>query len=268
MTIEPQVTAEPADIDCVVPTPMRDNPPENIMNMIAEPPNDARRIEPACVKFDEMHLPIGVRMQMMVGPANQQYATSLVGYVRGEYLIVRIPVVNGLSIALRQGESIKMRVFSGVSVFMFTTHIEHFLLGGLYLLLLSFPKSIQATTFRNATRVPVQVEAQVTPYTGPVRGVATPTVIRDLSMHGALVTSASALGATDDEIAMSFTLTTQSSTEGLNVSLKAFIRNVQTSGGNATYRYGVEFETLQNNNKLYVQEFLYEHMLDIRRPPA
>ncbi|MFC6518638.1 flagellar brake domain-containing protein [Undibacterium arcticum] len=69
----------------------------------------------AMTSFDDMKLEVGTRLQMTLKRGVQPliYYTALIGYVSGEYLLMKIPLENGLSVPILAGERVALRVFPG-----------------------------------------------------------------------------------------------------------------------------------------------------------
>jgi hypothetical protein len=118
-----------------------------------------------------MNLQVGIRLQFItyrrIKP--MQYFSTLIGYVRDEYLIVKLPMENGMPVGLVEGERVTIRVFSGVNVCSFACTVERVFDRPLYYVHLSFPDAIQGTSLRTAMRVKVDMPAQVMP-PGRARG--------------------------------------------------------------------------------------------------
>jgi hypothetical protein len=68
--------------------------------------------------FEKMQLQVGGRLQLgtsrIVKPI--QHFSSLIGYVKGEYIIVKTPVESGLPIAGDGDEKLTIRAFAGMRV--------------------------------------------------------------------------------------------------------------------------------------------------------
>src|SRR5438874_8102147 len=110
--------------------------------MIGAPDHD---IAPREFTFESLNMQVGLRLQLMthrrVKPVS--HFSTLIGYVRDEYIIVRIPMESGVPIGLTEGERITIRVFSGVNVCSFACTVERVFARPLFYVHLSFPASIQ-----------------------------------------------------------------------------------------------------------------------------
>lgn len=136
-------------------------------------------------EFEAMNLQVGGRIQFITHRTIKpiQHFSTLIGYVKDEYLIVRIPMENGGAIMLNEGDKLTIRVFSGVTVCAFSCSVLRIFGRPLNYVHLSFPDAIQGTSLRTAMRVKVEIPAQLS-----YREVAAvPVFIVNLSVSGALI---------------------------------------------------------------------------------
>ncbi|MGZ8232025.1 flagellar brake domain-containing protein, partial [Methylobacter tundripaludum] len=137
--------------------------------------------------FKEINPQVGARLQMMLqhGAKPSIYYTELIGYVDGEYLIVKMPFENGLSIQVNTGEQVTLRVLAGVDVFTLTSRVKTVFKAPYYYIHLSFPTDIKSIALRGAVRAKVNLPVQINGVTG---------VISDISVTGAAIVADNALG--------------------------------------------------------------------------
>ncbi len=102
--------------------------------------------------FEQLKLRVGDRLQIEVPTPHHdlRYFTSLVGYVNNLSILLRNPVVNGLSLPMREGELLLVRGFSGLKTFSFETTIQRVCLAPFPYLHVSYP--IPSGPFRFVTR--------------------------------------------------------------------------------------------------------------------
>ena len=139
--------------------------------------------------FKDINLQVGVRLQMALQHGANQFIcyTEFIGHVYGEYLIVKLPIKNGLAIQIQVGEPVTLRILSGADVFTLTCHVKTIFKAPHYYMHLSFPTDIQAIALRGAARAKVNLPVQV-------NGVAGAGIISDISITGAAITADKALG--------------------------------------------------------------------------
>jgi c-di-GMP-binding flagellar brake protein YcgR len=222
-------------------------------------------------EFEAMNLQVGGRIQFITHRTIKpiQHFSTVIGYVKDEYLIVKIPMENGASIVLNEGDKLTIRVFSGVTVCSFSCSVLRIFGRPLNYVHLSFPDTIQGTSLRTAMRVKVEIPAQLS-----YRDVtAVPVFIVNLSVSGALIEAPSMLTPDDEGVALSFTLLVQPNKHQMRVNTRARIQNVSVgkpSNGHAAdvaeiYTYGVQFIDLEPTHYTLLQNLTYEALIADRQ---
>ena len=211
--------------------------------------------------FDDIKLQVGTRLQIMLKRGSRQliYYTSLIGYVSGEYLLMKIPFEHGLSVQVRGGECVTLRVFSGMNVFTFSCNVESVFLSPRFYMHLTFPTEIQATALRKAVRVRVDLPVQV-------KGAPECGSITDISVDGAQITADSALGEVDAKLALSFTFQIKPTNQDVRVETDATIRSLRELPAAkkdvpARFSHGVSFDYIDPTNQVMLQNLVYESLL-------
>jgi c-di-GMP-binding flagellar brake protein YcgR len=216
-------------------------------------------------EFEAMNLQVGGRLQVITHRAIKpvQYFSTLIGYVRDEYLIVKTPMDGNAPIALAEGEKLTIRVFSGVNVCSFASTVERVFGRPLLYAHLSFPDAIQGTSLRAAMRVKVDIPAQLT----PAREGAAPlnVFVVNLSVTGALIESPRALDAADELVSLQFTLLAQPSKHQVIVTTRATVKNVNvvkpSREQDAVFTYGLQFIDLDIAHYSLLQNLTNEAMI-------
>jgi len=222
-------------------------------------------------EFEAMNLQVGGRIQFITHRTIKpiQHFSTVIGYVKDEYLIVKIPMENGAAIVLNEGDKLTIRVFSGVTVCSFSCSVLRIFGRPLNYVHLSFPDTIQGTSLRTAMRVKVDIPAQLS-----YRDVtAVPVFIVNLSVSGALIEAPSMLTPDDEGVALSFTLLVQPNKHQMRVNTRARIQNVSVgkpSNGHAAdvaeiYTYGVQFIDLEPTHYTLLQNLTYEALIADRQ---
>lgn len=230
------------------------------------PPQLAHEIKPQEFEFEAMNLQVGGRLQFIthrqVKPV--QHFSTLIGWVKDEYLIVKIPMEHGAPIPLVEGERLTIRVFSGVNVCSFACTVERVFGRPLLYVHLSFPTSIQGTSLRTAMRVKVDIPVQVS---GSHSHAHANCYLVNLSVTGALIESPRKLPA-DDEVMLQFALAAPPGNQ-VTVRTRASIRNVNTlkpsSEQHEVFTYGVQFLDLDPVHYTLLQNLTYEALLADRQ---
>lgn len=213
--------------------------------------------------FDDIKLQVGARLQIMrehiAGP--QVHYTTLIGYVSGEYLLVKIPFENGLSVQMQSGETITLRTFSGTNVFTFSCNVESIALSPRFYMHLSFPQQIQVSALRKAIRVkaglPVEIE-----------GLEEPGIITDISVDGAQILTGSALGELGGKAALSFTFQIKPTNQKVQIQTDATICSMRAlpmtkKDQLPRFSHGVLFNDLDPTKQVMLQNLIYELLLGL-----
>ena len=231
--------------------------------------NMERERAPKAFGFESMNLQVGVRLQLItyrrIKPV--QYFSTLIGYVKDEYLIVKVPLENGVPAGLVEGERITIRVFSGVNVCSFACTVQRVFDRPLLYVHLSFPDSIQGTSLRTAMRVRVDIPAQVLPARGNAAAVGC--TLTNVSVSGARIESPGSLPEAGSEIMVEFGLPSPLGDGDVRVRTRAAVRNVNAqrreSDGAEFFAYGVEFLELDPVHYTLLQNLTYEVLLADRQ---
>lgn len=228
-----------------------------------------RELKPQTFDFESMNLQVGVRLQLLtyrrIKPV--QHFSTLIGWIKDEYLIVKIPTENGTPVALSEGDRVTIRVFSGVNVCSFACSVERVFGRPLLYAHLSFPRSIQGTSLRAAMRVRVDIPAQLSEDWIGIAPVSC--LLTNLSVKGARVEVASALAREDGEAELSFTLVSPANDQEVQIRARAAIRNASPLPGGegqpAGFAYGVQFVDLDPVHFTLLQNLTYEVVLGDRQ---
>ena len=222
-------------------------------------------------EFEAMNLQVGGRIQFITHRTIKpiQHFSTVIGYVKDEYLIVKIPMENGAAIVLNEGDKLTIRVFSGVTVCSFSCSVLRIFGRPLHYVHLSFPDAIQGPSLRTAMRVKVEIPAQLS-----YRDVAAvPVFIVNLSVSGALIESPCMLTPDDEGVALSFTLLVPPNKHQMRLNTRARIQNVSVgkpSNGHAAqvaeiHTYGVQFLDLEPTHYTLLQNLTYEALIADRQ---
>jgi len=226
----------------------------------------AHELKPQDDDFETMNLQVGTRLQFIthrrIKPV--QHFSTLIGFVKDEYIIFKIPMENGAPIALAEGERLTIRVFSGIKVCSFACTVERVFMRPLFYVHVSFPKSVQGTSLRTAMRVKVDLPARLG---GPDHDAGQDCTIVNLSVNGALVESRSRLPQDGETLTLQFTLNAPPDNQAVQVATRAAIRNVNVvqAGDGELFTYGLQFVALDPVHYTLLQNMTYEALLADRQ---
>ena len=225
-------------------------------------------IKPQEYEFEQMNLQVGGRIQFITHRTMKpvQHFSTLIGWVKDEYMIVKVPFENGAPIAVNEGDKLTIRVFSGVNVCSFSAIVQRVFGRPLFYAHLSFPSKIQGTSLRTAMRVKVDIPAQLNcDSEGNV-----PVFLVNLSVSGALIESKRPLESDDAIVELSFTLIAQPGNRQVLVNTHASIRNINvikpaTADKPEVFTYGVQFVNLDPTHYTLLQNLTYEALIADRQ---
>lgn len=211
-----------------------------------------------------MNLQVGVRLQFIthrqVKPV--QHFSTLIGYIKDEYIIVKMPMEHGAPITLGDGERVTIRVFSGVNVCSFACTVQRVFLRPLFYVHLSFPTAIQGTSLRGAVRVKTDMPARITTLGSDAQAVDCSIV--DVSVTGVRLHAGQPLPPDGEEVTLDFTAQ-PSGSQAVPISTRAIVRNrtalPPTEDGQEAFSYGIQFVDLDPMHYTLLQNMTYEALL-------
>lgn len=227
------------------------------------------RSKPKKLGFEQMHLQVGGRLQFItyrtVKPI--QHFSSLIGYIKDEYIIVKTPAENGVPITLDVGEKLTIRVFAGMNVCSFACTVLRVFARPMLYLHLSFPTAIQGTSLRASMRVKVALDGQVTGSAPDAQPIVCSLV--NISVTGVLVESTAPLPSDDELVTLQFNVPSLQGGQDVQIVTQATIRNVNVSPTSAeqpeVFTYGMQFVDLDAAHYMLLQNLTYEALLEARQ---
>lgn len=225
---------------------------------------------PEQVTFDSLKLQVESKIQLLIWRNHErvQYFSSLIGYVRDEYLLIKIPTVDDVPIPIREGERINVRVFTGVKVCAFESTVDRVFVHPLFYAHLSFPQKIEGVSLRTAMRVKANFPGRVMTSQSGKSSEQHSVVVANVSVTGALVESGDALGDKGETFDLEFAL--GSGDQSLRLQTTATVRNVNTRKAasaeqRTVYTYGVEFTALDATQRLMIENLTYQALIEDRQ---
>lgn len=211
--------------------------------------------------FEQLRLVIGHRLQVEIPGREERVAARLLGYLKGETLIVRFgPGIALGTYPLGEGDKLGVRGFSGRIAFVFRTMIEKVRYTPYPYCHLQFPELIQGTEIRHAERVRVSMPVMVV---GAGGGAPIEATMANVSADGAMLVSSRTLGVVGDRVALTFRFWIHPNEYEVNMRVSAAIQAVANQEDGATLlgtRYGVKFETLRSTESILMQNLIYQRM--------
>jgi c-di-GMP-binding flagellar brake protein YcgR len=218
------------------------------------------------IAFSSIKFAIGDTFQMQpVGEQGQErHYVKLIGYADKRSLLVTTPMQAGEVLLMREGQPFVLRGFSGKSVYAFNASILRVCNVPYPYLHLSYPTSAQGLEVRKAQRVKVNVIASAWNTKSGDGATKLPCMVVDMSMTGAQVDARFPLGEASDLLNLALRLNVSGT--DLYLTLPTTIRAVRTGesagGGEGTVHHGVEFQGLELQDRLAIQNFIYQNLVE------
>lgn len=210
--------------------------------------------------FTDINFQVGSRLQMSLqhGAMPVVYYTELIGYVDGNYLIVKIPFENGLSIQVQVDDTAILRILVGVDIYTLTCKIKTIFKSPHYYMHLNFPSEIKSTALRSAIRAKVNLPVRV-------NGVAGAGVITDISITGAAISADRVLGEINKEALISFDFPVMPANQIVHIHTGVTIRRIQEiahkkQGVQPKLDHGILFNEIAHTSQVMLLNFIYESM--------
>jgi hypothetical protein len=190
----------------------------------------------------------------------RNYELQYLGVIEGKCVMV-VPVgFASLKFGMQAGESYVIKGFTGLYDFHFTASVIQafdftFRTPAYAYAVLSFPEAVEAKKVRNAVRIKTSLTAAAIPH-----GAHTPQTVTliDLSVDGALVRSASTLGAVGDLVRLDFSIASEM--EPPNLLTLARICHAHEDAGDERFLTGVVFETTSGANRVALRDFIMSNL--------
>ena len=220
---------------------------------------------PQRFEFDSLNMQVGVRLQLITHRQVKavQHFSMLIGFVKDEYLILKVPFDDGVPIGLTEGERVTVRVFSGVNVCSFACTVQRVFGRPLFYVHLSFPTSIQGTSLRGAMRVRAGIPVRVIGAEPDAAPMAC--LLANVSVTGARIDSPQPLPPDQATVDLQFNLVAPPGNKEIQVSTRATIKNLAVgkpvAGQVEVYSYGVQFLDLEPVHYTLLQNMTYEALL-------
>jgi c-di-GMP-binding flagellar brake protein YcgR len=219
--------------------------------------------------FEQMQLQSGDRLQLeMAADAERtHHFTTLIGHVPGLSVLVRTPSIHGEPIAVREGETVLVRAFSGRSVYAFETTVQRVCLSPFSYLHLAYPKLVRANPIRGAERVRVELRGTALNLQQDPRGIPVGCSFGDLSLTGAQVESAQSLGDRGSRLQVFFSFKLEPQGYEVKLTPEAEIQSARKrsdSQGAEVYSYGIRFGRMHATESLLLQSYIQQVLLNDR----
>lgn len=181
--------------------------------------------------------------------------------MKGESLIIKLPIAHltGMN-ALREGDALEVRGFSGRIAFTFKSAIQQIRYSPYAYCHLLFPETVHGTEIRHAERVRVNLPVKVAGVSADAESVGA--TISNISIHGAMLLSSVAFGEVGERVTLTFRFWILPNEYEVNMNVAAVIQTVAVNEGAETgeFQYGVKFEGMRSTESILLQNLIYQRL--------
>lgn len=200
-----------------------------------------------------------VQLRLLERDFQAYHYAYLIGYIKGQSILITMPVEEGQRVILSDGEKMEVRMVTGSNIYIFQSTILRVCISPSHYLHLTYPTSIRAQKLRHSPWARVDLNTSVT----NAQGVQELARIVNLSQGGAQLHIPGMLGKENDSLRITF----RASVDGLEttLALDASIQHVRPakSGqnwGQQFMEYGVEFRNLSTPDALWLSSLVYQRI--------
>ncbi|GGO81109.1 hypothetical protein GCM10011348_19400 [Marinobacterium nitratireducens] len=206
----------------------------------------------------------GERLRVECRSPRSRFTAELIGYRDGASLLISAPRAGSQAARIGEGATLTVRLMAGNHICAFTTRLLSAASAPYGYWHLEYPRALEVKRIRASTRVPVRlkvaVDRQEDEYLG---GASLPcaAICRDISLGGACVETSQPVGMSGDPVYLTLRLWVAGIDQVLLA--PAIIRSQQQEGAPEMlrYRYGVEFQELEEEARLMLAAFVYQRFL-------
>jgi c-di-GMP-binding flagellar brake protein YcgR len=212
----------------------------------------------------KLNLAVGDALQLQYYPCRpideERFYVRVIGFLDGQSIITTTPITNGKTLSVSENQVFAVRLLSGNSVQAFVSTIIKKAVTPYHYIHLNYPKELESKIVRQAQRAATKIIATVQneePGKSEVRTKSA--LISDLSTAGALIESSEEIGEVGDMITAVAKIKVADMED--YVTLSAIIRRIIPKNDNGEkHKYGVQFQSLENKDKLAIHGFVYEQI--------
>ena len=197
-----------------------------------------------------------VQLQYVAFSDRERLNAKVIGYAPNKSLILSAPVAAGNAPFLQEKQKFVVRMMRGSQVYAFQAEVLKYLTSPYAHVHLSQPRNIEAIQVRNSRRVNTESIISVQ----RADAEPSPATMLNTSLTGALIKTDKPIGEKNDSLIISSEFAFYDFQKYLR--LNAIIRNVTNPDKDAdSYRYGVEFQNLDYEQKLILHGYVYHQIV-------
>lgn len=208
---------------------------------------------------------VGELVQLRLLKLNQAsyYSVRLVGYIKGQSILVMTPMVAGVPLILADGEPVEVRMVTGSNIYAFQTSIQRLCISPVHYMHLEYPLEVRTQPLRKSPWARVNLSATVTNAQGAQEVVR----IVNLSADGVQLHAQASMGEPGGQVRLSFRAVMDDVSATLN--LDATILHVHMQATHAgpeieagMLEYGLAFRDVAATDALWLKGLVYRYIAE------
>jgi len=212
----------------------------------------------------DLNLAVGDSLQLQYFPLKpndeERFYVRVIGYFGSKSIITTMPTSSGNSLSVIENQQFAVRLLSGKSVQAFVSSIIKKAVTPYPYIHLNFPKELESKIVRKTERAVTSIIATLQNEEDGKSDIKTKSaLITDMSIGGALVVTNKEIGEIGDTITMLAKIKVVDIENYITIS--AIIRRtIPKKEDDDSFKYGVQFQLLNDNDKLTIHGYIYEQM--------
>ncbi|MCX7173364.1 MAG: flagellar brake protein [Proteobacteria bacterium] len=202
-----------------------------------------------------------VQLRLLGQDIQAYYYAHLIGYIKGQSILLTIPLMAGQRIDMNEGERVELRMLTGSNIYIFRSEILRVCTSPSHYMHLQYPVKVKTQKLRSGSRTRVRISAQVT----DEQGEELTTQIIDLSPVGAQFIVPRQNNLKGTHLRLSF----QAAVDELDtlLTLDCLVQHQHPAvpgeeWGAEMLEYGVAFSNVSNQHKLWLKCLVYQHIAE------
>lgn len=211
----------------------------------------------------DLNLQIGETLQIAPVESSVRHYVRLIGYLKGHSVVVTTPRSDGKVMLVREGQVYNVRMLSGNAVQGYKCTVLKSTNSPYPHLHLSYPREVESVVVRNAQRINTQLIVAVNNEDPEWKGMKSiPATIVDISTTGAMLMSSMPLGKVSDVLTVLMKPMVGGVEQYLSIpaTIRRIIDNEDRPDDQSARRYGVEFQIIEETDRLILHGYVYEQM--------
>lgn len=214
--------------------------------------------------FKELKLNVGDPIRLESVSAKTRYPVKLIGYLDGQSIIVTVPRINGKEFLIKEGTSLRVRMIADNYACGFQTKVLTYQASPYLHFHLEYPEKLEAVAVRQASRVKLALPVSIDEVDkGELIGEwPRKEILVDVSNTGARIQCSEGLAPVGADLNIKFTVSVDGISRDLSV--RSVVRNIAEvcdPDRGEVFQYGLQFQPLSDDDRVYICGYVYEQML-------